>query len=169
MKLPFYVLIFAAIICTDAIPQNDTTKTARNLVYVEVGGAGGYGSVNYERVVKSKKLFKLGIRLGVGTYHLNDYTTNFNPDIIVPLSLNGYYGRNHKIELDFGEVFTNTVIADEKDFEPDRESDFHTFFSIGYRYQKDMDGLLIRCVYTPIFEFNSYFRQWFGVSIGYSF
>ena len=156
-------------ICNDVFSQNDTTKTAKNLIYVEFAGAGGYGSVNYERVIKSSKQFMLGLRLGAGTYHINDYTAAFNPDIIVPISLNAYYGKTHKVELDFGQVFSNTVIANEFNFEPDRESDFHSFFSLGYRYQKQKGGLLFRCVYTPVFEFNSYFRQWFGVSIGYSF
>lgn len=169
MNNPFCLLFLAVMICTDGISQNDTKKTANNIMYLEIGGAGGYGSVNYERVIKSSKLFNLGVRLGAGTYHINDYTTEFNPDIIVPISLNAYYGKTHKVELDFGQVFSNTVIADESNFEPDRESDFHSFFSIGYRYQKDTGGLVFRCDYTPVFEFNSYFRQWFGVSIGYSF
>jgi hypothetical protein len=169
MKNPFYIVFLGLMLCNNAFPQNDSTKTANNVMYIEVAGAGGYGSVNYERVIKSSKLFMLGIRLGMGTYHINDYTTHFNPDLLFPVSVNGSYGKNHKIELDFGQVFASTVIAGESTFEPTRESDFHSFLSIGYRYQKKNGGLLFRCNYTPIFEFNSYFRQWLGISIGFSF
>lgn len=157
------------IISHEAFSQKDPTNIARNLLCLEVGGVGGYGSVNYERVVFSKKNLMFGMRLGISTYHIKDYTNKFNPDILIPLSINGYYGKNHKIELGIGQTFASIVHADIIDFKPTRITNFNTDFSIGYRYQKSTGGIVFRCAYTPIIDFNSYFRHWAGVSFGYSF
>jgi hypothetical protein len=85
------------------------------------------------------------------------------------LTINGFYGQNHKIELGVGETFSNIVHVGITDFKPKRITNFHTILSIGYRYQKKSNGIVFRCAYTPIIEFNSYFRHWAGISFGYSF
>lgn len=169
MKHIIFIIIFLLINIQKNFAKNDSLYIANNILYLEVAGIGGYGSINFERVVLRKNNLMLGVRLGVSTYHVEDYTNEFNPDIIIPFSVNGCYGRNHKIELDFGETFTNIVHADQTDFTPVRISGFHTNLSIGYRYQKNNGGIFFRCTYTPILEFNEYFRQWAGASVGYSF
>jgi hypothetical protein len=169
MKYPFCAVILTIMISNETFSQKDSAFLAHNHLYAEVGGAGGYGSVNYERVLLNKKYLTFALRLGIGTYHLKDYTNKFNPDLIVPFSLNGYYGKNHKLEIDLGQVLADIVIADNSDFQPKRELDFHSFFSIGYRYQKNAGGIVFRCMYSPIIEYNRYFRHWAGISIGYSF
>ena len=37
------------------------------------------------------------------------------------------------------------------------------------RYQKNKEGVIFRASYTPIIEFNKYFRHWGGLTIGYAF
>lgn len=153
----------------ETFSQKDAAHIARNLLYLEVGGVGGYGSVNYERVVFGKKNLMFGMRFGMSTYHIKDYTNKFNPDILMPLLVNGYYGKNHKIELGIGQTFASIIHANITDFKPTRITNFHTNFSIGYRYQKNTGGIVFRFAYTPIIDFNNYFRHWVGVSCGYSF
>lgn len=149
--------------------QKDSISVARNILYIEAAGIGGYGSINYERIVISKKKWMLNIRSGISTYHIKDYTTTFNPDIIIPFSINGLYGTNHKIELGIGQTLTNIVYADVTAFKPKRKTHIYTTGSIGYRYQKNTGGLFFRCTYTPIIGFNDTFKHWAGVSFGYSF
>jgi len=149
--------------------QNDSTHIAHNILYIELAGVGGYGSINYERVVFFKNKMMFGMRCGISSYHINDYSNTFNPDIVIPLSINAYYGKNHKAEIGVGETISNIVHADFANFKPKRETKFHTIFSIGYRYQKNAGGIFFRCTYTPIFEFNKYLRHWAGISFGFSF
>lgn len=169
MKYIYCIAILSIIVNNKIFSQKDSTQLAQNIIFVEAAGSGGYGSINYERVLFSKKYLMFSTRLGFGTYHINDYTNNFNPDILLPLLINGCYGKNHKIELGLGQTFANIVQADNTDFKPKRVTNLHTIFSVGYRYQKDTGGIFFRCVYTPIIEFNSSFRHWAGISFGYSF
>ena len=169
MKYRFFIVIISIMISHETFSQIDSTHIARNLIYLEVAGVGGYGSINYERVIYSKKYLIFSMRVGLSSYHIKDYTNQFNPDILIPLTINGYYGINHKIELGIGETFANIVHADITDFKTKRITNFHTILSIGYRYQKRTGGIVFRCAYTPIIEFNRYFRHWAGISLGYSF
>lgn len=161
------IIIFPITIINKTFSQVDSI--ARNQIYLEVAGVCGYGSINYERIMYSKKYLMFATRCGISTYHIKDYTNRFNPDILIPLAINGYYGKSHKIELGVGEIFSNIVHAGENDFKPKRITKLHTILSIGYRYQKNKGGMVLRCTYTPIIEFNNYLRHWAGISFGYSF
>ncbi len=164
----FYVIILLLFINYEAKSQLDTTHS-KNILYLEIGGIGGYGSLNYERIKLIKANLKIGLRIGVSTCNVADYTTKFNPDIIIPISINGIYGYNHKIEFGFGQTISNIVIANHSNWKPDRKTNFHANFTIGYRYQKDKGGVIFRCSYTPIVEFYKFYRHWGSISIGYAF
>lgn len=151
------------------VAQIDSSHISSNAIYLEAAGAGGYGSLNYERVCYSQKKIMIALRIGTGTYHLQDYTNAFNPDVLIPLAINACYGKRHKVECSIGQTIANIVHASETSFKPTRITSLHTNFSIGYRYQKEIAGLFFRCAYTPVLELNRYFRHWAGVSIGYSF
>lgn len=169
MKSRLNLVIFFMFISYYTFSQTDSIEIARNNIYLEAAGFGGYGSLNYERLVYLKKHFIFTIKYGLSTYNVYDYENKFNPDIIIPVTLNGFYGQNHKIEFGFGETFSNIIHSDIDDFSKQRMTNFHTILSIGYRYQKNIGGVVFRCTYTPIIEFNRYYRHWAGISIGYSF
>ncbi len=149
--------------------QTAIQEKARNAVYLEVGGIGSYGSLNYERLVLVKSNLSLGLRIGFSSYRLKDFTNEFNPDLIIPLAISGLYGKQHKLEVGLGQAMTSIVRANPSNFEAERELDLHANFIIGYRYQKEKGGLLIRMAYTPIIEFYKNYRHWAGLSIGYAF
>jgi len=169
MKYRLLIVALTILICSATFSQVESLNIAPNVIFIEAAGAGGYGSINYERVLYKKNFIMSTLRFGISTYHIVDYTNNFNPDIIIPFTFNGLYGKSHKIEIGFGEVYSNIVHADLIHFKPKRVSHFSTVFSLGYRYQKNKGGLIFRCAYTPIVEFNKYFRHWGGISFGYSF
>ena len=147
--------------------END--KESKNLIFIEAGGFGGYGSINYEHLVKKINKFKFSTRIGLSTYHLNDFTNRFNPDIIIPISINVYYGTQHNIDFGLGQTITNIVYANNIDYQPTRINNFNTNLSIGYRYQKETNGIVFKIAYSPVIENNKMFRHWFLLSFGYSF
>jgi hypothetical protein len=149
--------------------QKDTTHIAHNIVYVEIGGIAGYGSLNYERAFFIKTKWTLSARVGISTMNLKDYTNKFNPDILVPFAVYGSYGSNHKAEIGIGQLYENVVRADLSEFKPIRVSHFNTVFSVAYKYQRKHGGLFIRVAYSPIIDYEGVYRNWGGVSIGYSF
>ncbi len=146
-----------------------TKDRALNSIYIEALGMGGYGSVNYERLLLQQKKLHIGVRLGVGTYRLRDFETNLNPDITIPFSVNAYYGKTHHIEVGVGQTFTSIVGASPYDFEVERTNNLSSNLTIGYRYQKSSRGLVFRVNYSPIISSSRPYKHWFGMSIGYSF
>ncbi|MGB0390623.1 MAG: hypothetical protein ACPGD5_03580 [Salibacteraceae bacterium] len=169
LKYSFIFTSLSLFICQNAISQADSNRHARNVIFIEAGGFGGFGSINYERVFIDINKFSFSSRLGIGTYHFVDYTNSFNPDIIIPVTINALYGRNHKIEAGIGQTFSSIVKMNFSDAKTKRSTNFHTVLSLGYRYQKETGGLFFRATYTPLLEFNKYYTHWAGISIGYSF
>tara|TARA_B100000963_G_scaffold234207_1_gene204628 strand:- start:1935 stop:2438 length:504 start_codon:yes stop_codon:yes gene_type:complete len=141
----------------------------KNIIFIELGGAAGYGSINYELLFKKIKKMKLSARVGLSSYKLKDFQNEFNPDIIVPISINTYYGYNHHIEFSFGQVFTSIIYSDKVNFEPTRRNNFSTNLSIGYRFQKEVPGTICKIAYSPIIQTNSLLTHWFSVAIGQFF
>ena len=163
------IMILLLLIHFRAKSQIDTNKISQNLLYIECLGIGGYGSFNYERIILTLNNTNIGLRIGISTYKIKDYTTKFNQDIILPIKINKYYGNKHKIELGFGQTISSIVQVNYSNWEPKRVKNLHANFTIGYRYQKDKGGFLFRAGYTPLIEFYRYYRHWGGISIGYAF
>jgi len=153
---------------TDVFSQSTTPSIPKNTVYLEAGGTGGYGSLNYERLLPFKNNFHITARIGFSTIKIKDFNQKLNPDVLIPIGINAFYGLNHKIQIGFGQVFANTVRANLQG-ETVRQTNLHTYFTIGYRYQKESSRFLFGINYTPILEFQETFRHWGGLTIGYSF
>lgn len=149
----------------------DTTfgRAAGHAIYLEAGGAAGYGSINYEKSILHHRDLTLHIRMGVGTFRIVDYTRDFNPDLLIPLSLHFLFGRDHHLEVGAGNTFSSIVHAENETFAPERDFGFHAHFFLGYRYQKKEGGILLRGGYTPLIESYRNFRHWAGISVGYAF
>lgn len=144
-------------------------KKASDLVYIEVLGVGGYGSVNYERIVVNRDIIKIGLRGGFGTYKLYDYRERFNPDMILPFSLNLLIFSPHTIELGIGNTYSSIVRVNTDNLKPERVRRMSASLNIGYRYSKKEGGLILRVGYTPVLEFYKRYIHGGGISIGYAF
>jgi hypothetical protein len=170
MKSIFCICFFLTIQCFKVNAQSDTVvKFATNILYLEIAGPGGFGSLNFEKLFLNENLLKAGFRSGVSTGHILDYVNKFNPDIILTFAINSYYGNNHKLETGIGQTISNIVHFDTSEGRAIRKTNFSSNLTLGYRYQQNDDGILFRCSYTPILENNKKFRNWFGFSFGYAF
>lgn len=151
------------------VAQNSVKEeTKKHTLFIEAGGYGGYGSINYEYLVKKIDHLKFSIRTGFSTYNLNDFTNSFNPDIIIPVGINAYYGSKHNIDVGLGQTITSVIYADDKNYQPKRNYRLHTNLSIGYRYQ-GKKGFLFKIGYAPIIEEQKTFRHWASLAFGYTF
>jgi hypothetical protein len=168
-KLIFSVVCPLCFFYETAMAQHLPKPLAFNAVYIEALGMGGYGSINYERLLYQKKKLHIGVRLGVGTYRLRDFETNLNPDVTIPFSINAYYGKTHHVELGVGQTFTSIVGASSVDVKVERQNTLSSNFTIGYRYQKSSRGMIFRINYSPIISSTQSFKHWYGLSIGYAF
>lgn len=170
MKKGWWCLLFLAqFIVYDGISQLDSVGVAKNALYVEAGGTGGYGSMNYEKLITSQNHLRIVGRIGVGTYNILDFQNRLNPDVLFPIGINGVYGKSHSLEIGVGQTISTLVKVDQTDYLKRRKTSFHASFNIGYRYQPKKGGFLFRCSYTPIIENYNYYRHWGSVSFGYAF
>ena len=145
-------------------------RKCKHSLYIEMGGTGGLGSINYENNILLKKKIALGFRGGFSTVHLRDYTRTFNPDLIFPLAIQFFYGSKHKFVLGTGQTISYIPVADlTKPSIHTRTVDFSTTFTAGYRFEHQKSGIFFGCGYTPIIEKNKHYNHWGGVSVGYTF
>ncbi|OFZ63405.1 MAG: hypothetical protein A3D92_08940 [Bacteroidetes bacterium RIFCSPHIGHO2_02_FULL_44_7] len=168
MPTSFIICLICLLTWTPCCLAQEVAESGNDLIYVEAGGYGGLGSINYERISYRKQLFQLGPRIGVGFNRFMDYRNKFNPDVSIPFGVNFCYGTKWKAEIGLGTTFSSVVHVG-PDLEPERISQVHGNASIGFRYQKTEGGLLIRAGYSPIFEKFSYLRHWPYLAIGIVF
>ena len=163
IKNIYYVILFFFPFSA-AAQKEPLSKT--KLIYIEFGGAAGYGSINYELLIREKRKMKLSTSFGFGTYKMTDFQNRFNPDIMIPISIKAYVGHNHHIEFTLGQVFSSVIIADNVSYNPTRKNGFSTSLSIGYRFQKEIPVTTYKVAYSPIIENNSILIHWFSIAIG---
>ena len=166
-KIPLLLLFFIQLNCSAA--QSDSDLVLKNIGFIELGGAGGYGSINYERTLFKQNKISFQSRLGLSTVHLKNHDRKLSPDLIIPFSIHFCYGNSHKAEIGIGESFSTINVVNFDNYGIKRNSYFHTLISIGYRYQPIKSRIFTKLTYTPIFERNTSFRHWGGISIGYQF
>ncbi len=132
----------------------DSTTIRRSAIHLELWGASGIASVNYERILFTRSKFGLAARLGGGAMRLKDFTRRFNPDIVLPFGVYGSYDLgNVLVEAGGGGAYTNIVYPDEATFEPERIGRVHAWFSLGVH--SDLDQPIFgRFAVVPIFEFG---------------
>lgn len=173
-KQIYWLIVFLIVIQGKSFSQIVQQKSIRNLIYLEAFGAGGYGSLNYERVIFQQKNkltpnLKIGVRLGISTFHLKDFNNKFNPDVIIPVAINAIYGKTHHLEVGFGQTFSNVTQTNSMTFAVERQTTLNSNFTAGYRYQKSERGIIFRLNYSPIISSDKLYNSWFGLSIGYGF
>jgi hypothetical protein len=154
MKKTLFTIILFLCIATFTAGQS-TFK--RNNIYLEAGGNGLYGSVNYERQLTKKS--GLQARIGLGIYW------NYDNFLNLPLGINYLFDlKNKKSFIDVGVGVTFTGI-DEKS---DGGLHYVNFVpGIGYRRHTSKD-VMWRINVTPVI--NKYgFTSWVGASIGKRF
>ncbi|MHA7128655.1 hypothetical protein [Algoriphagus namhaensis] len=161
--------------------QTETnTFTAKQSLYVELGGTAGRYAINYGKVFHQSGKLKLNASAGFSMWSnkLNSKTT-WLP--VVPLEFSAFYGKsNHHLEMGIG--FTSgldrTLEFDSQTLETNEKVVFDAFIPlrIGYRYQKPEGGFFFRVGYTPFFnvplggreEWN-FDPRFAGISFGKSF
>lgn len=171
MSFRFVYWLFVFLLSELPVISNAQTDTLswQHAIHLEMGGAGGYASVNYEHLLLKKQRNALLLKAGIGLYHLQDFKNNFNPDILIPLSFHFLWGREHLIELACGESFHSIVKNNIENYTPVRQQGMSSFAVMGYRYQRAGGRVILRVFYNPLLEFNTQFRHWAGVSFGYAF
>jgi hypothetical protein len=129
-------------------------------IYIELGGSGGLGSINYEK--------KIGVFGGQGTisysagFSLTPIDKNNGTVLIFPLLFHTMIGQAHKAEFAMGQSFSITTKG---------QFFLKTPLFLGYLYHKEDKPFLFRAGYSPIINNITQLsvQHWGGLSFGYAF
>ncbi|GAB2502737.1 hypothetical protein [Algoriphagus taiwanensis] len=156
------------------------TFTAKNAIYLDLGGNAGQYAFSYGRLFHEKGLLKVIGSAGFALWADRvQGKTVFNP--AVPLEVSGLIGkRDHHLELGFGVTphLATSLNFNSETSELEDKVVFESLlpFRIGYRYQKPKGGFFFRIGYTPFFnvpvggrEDWSFEPRFAGISFGKSF
>jgi len=139
------------------------TNFKKNDIYLEAGGNGLFGSVNYERQLTKEP--GLGARIGVGFYSENAFY------LTIPVGINYLFKLKRENSFIDAGLGVTWAIIDAKLFEESKGSngDHFTSFvpSIGYR-KHAAKNVMWRFSICPVIN-NSGFVPWVGASIGKRF
>ena len=154
-------------------PRDYQLNPAKNSIFVELGGNAGVFSLNIDRIYYYKPTFKISARFGAAVDMNHIY---FEP--IAVIENNFIFFKNpHHLEMGLGATLKrryNEKISGNNDYF--WENILFGVTRIGYRFQKQDDGVFIRAALTPVVTSNdalgfhaNYFQLWAGASIGISF
>jgi len=167
MKAISFILLFS-VIGVRSYAQEDVVQPSKNTVSLEVLGAGGYYSLNYQRTVVNKERRDIGLRGGIAVYHLRDFQRKFNPDFILPVAVTMHWGEKHQLEMVLGQSLGFIVVL-APDMEKERDTSASLFGEIGYRYHKTGGRFMWRIYYNPYVLRYQELRHWYGLGFGISF
>lgn len=148
------------------VPKSDSPFKARNTIYVEGLGSGGFYSVNYERLVLLKTTHAFGYRAGASYYGMSPNRANLIGEVFALLGT----GKHH---ADFGLGLTASKASWGELMPGVQPWDLYAVPRASYRYQKPTGGLMLRAGFTPTFKLTranaTNHGPWGGVAVGYSF
>ena len=146
-KTIFILFIFYTSICC-----------AQHAVFIEVGGSGGLGSLNYEKRYKHEQALSYALRVG---FSLAPVDKNNGTALVFPLMINGLYGKSsHKMELGLGQTISVTT----------KGSAFIMGIARwGYRFEPENRKYFLSVAYTPIISYllDFQWQHWGGIGIGF--
>lgn len=150
-----------------ALPVFGQKDFRKNTLYLELGGNGLIGSINYERQVFKKP--GLGIHAGLGFYGRGKrYLT-------VPIGVNyliGIKSKHNFLMVGMGATYTKAEVllyAVLKRPSGYVQTNFWNFIpSIGYRGVTNF-GLMFQAKISPVYNHDGDFLPYMGIGLGYSF
>lgn len=133
------------------------------VIYVELGGPGLLGSVNYDMRLTAKEN-GIGFRVGIGGMF---FPILMESSFIVPVELNYLIGNNGKNYLELGAGMGFLSLTASGNGNKNELNTSFVFASIGYRYAPTPGGLFFKIAFNPMI--GNEFIPYGGLGLGYKF
>lgn len=130
---------------------------AQNSLYLEVGGSGGLGSLNFERTFRNNSTTAFSWSAG---FSMAPIDKNNGTALVFPLMMHLMYGSSpHKLEFGIGQGFSVTTKGNAFALGT---------LAIGYRHDNPNKFFYWRIAYTPLVSWliDWQYQHWAGISIG---
>jgi hypothetical protein len=145
-----------------------TSTSPGRALYAELGGSGGFLSVNYDTRFSSRSNKGLGLRIGLGTI------TDLNsPGLTLPFGLNYVAGEKaHFFEAALGATFFSFTGQNQDSWFHFKKNNFLApYYWVGYRYQPTDKRFFFRAGFNQFFAsgLSGFVAEPFpGLSFGFS-
>lgn len=182
LKFWVVILVFFHFANSHVFAQKEAENfTAKNAIYLELGGSSGIYAVNYSRIFHQKGKLKLNASAGFSMWPNTKINSKAYWYPAIPLEFSAFYGKsNHHLELGIAvtSFLTRDLFLESK---TNSSKDILVLgalipLRVGYRYQKPEGGFFFRIGYTPFFNVPKGGREdWVftpvfaGISFGKSF
>jgi hypothetical protein len=155
--------LYCALFICHVLYCQDTLKTVPkkkflNSIQLELLGAGGVYSLNYERFILSGRRLKTTAQVGLSVWGNKEWK-----GISFPIAINEQISFGcHHIEIGVGTSpnYVNNKVHG-------KSWDYYLTSRFGYRYQLHDHKFIFRAGYTPLLY--PVFMHWAGISFGYAF
>jgi hypothetical protein len=150
-------------------------RSAKNGMFIELAGAGGFYSINYERFFAKDAAARIGLMyMGISATSGTDSASVSWLAVPIMAEFTGLRSGNHAFEISAG-VSINHLSGTASTFDA-FSSGSGTLVAatafLGYRYQNPAGGMLFRAGFTPLYFIGAdsgAFLPWAGISFGYGF
>lgn len=142
-------------------PAAPATRTAKNLLFVELGGNGGVYSINYARFIGDDFMFRLGAEYFAFSFLGSEVSVFLAPIVVSYL---GIGTADHKLELGVGAVLGYASTTGSELVSGGQGLAYGATGTIGYRYVPHDGGFTFNVGFTPIF--GDGFFPGFGMGFG---
>jgi hypothetical protein len=150
-------------------------RVAKNGVFLELAGEGGFYSLNYERFLLNDVAARVGVMyMGISASAGTDSASVSWLAVPIMAEYTGLRSGSHALELAAG-VTIHHISGSASTFDA-FSSGSGTLVAIspavGYRYQNPAGGMIFRATFSPLFfpsASTGSFLPWFGISVGYGF
>ena len=149
------------------------SRTAKNSVFLELGGNAGIYSLNYERYLTDNLAARIGAGYFAATF-TDDEEESEGELWLIPATVSyvGIGAGSHRLEIGggvlIGHASETTSTFDLDDVVTDSGTAVVGTATFGYRYAPKHGGFTFRAGFTPLFNQHG-FLPWAGTSLGYSF
>jgi hypothetical protein len=150
----------------------DSTSISKNTVYLELLGNGGIYSFNYDRIILTKKLFKISGSIGISYI---PPSVRYNHTFTYPAEINFLYGKRNYLELGIG--YTLVFNLYKEDIFKIYDIYSYPVLRISYRLQKPNGGFFFTTGLLFYFAKNEFItdysnysnnKTWIGLGFGYT-
>lgn len=137
-------------------------------IQLEIGGHGGFYSLNFEHFVSNTSNYKTGLQLGLAYYPEN--TEIINVWIPVAITQLFSFGGSH-VEVGLGHILGADKTVDGPNTDPEIVWERFINGRIGYRFHKTNSQFLLRASFMPIYDYASAKNifPWGAISVGFAF
>jgi hypothetical protein len=155
------------LLCVSATSIAQDSDITKHVIYLEVLGIAGWGSINHEYSLHNTSKHHMSLRYGLSTLPVYDFKNTINPNINLPITLQYQFGKTHKLGLGLGAVYSSVVKASPYYSSLKRNQRLNPSMYISYRIQSISKHFLFQILYCPMFIGLKFSQHWGGLGIGY--